>query len=108
MQPWLAPGLQQVVHAAQPLMEHMGPQFNDTMGYATKQLQGMEPLSLVALAAVATFVLFKLMGALRRIRSLVLLGVAVAYAWPRIAQYWPRIAELWPRLADMLHKQAAA
>ena len=39
------------------------------------------------------------------IRSLVLLGVAVAYAWPRIAQYWPRIAELWPRIADMLHKQ---
>ena len=64
----LGPGVQQLAHAAQPLWEHVGPHFNETIAYGSKQLQGMEPLSLVALAAVATFVVFKLLGALRRIR----------------------------------------
>jgi hypothetical protein len=27
-------------------------------------------------------------------RSLVLLGLAVAFVWPRLADYWPRIADM--------------
>lgn len=86
IQPAIAPAWEQLKDILQPVLRPMGEHVGPVLHQANTHLRQFEPVTIAALAVSGTFVLLKLAGALRRVTTVLLVGVAIAYAWPLVAE----------------------
>ena len=85
MGPYAEPALHQAQQLLKPALDNLPPAVTDAI---TKAVHGYEPMTLVVTGAVGSVVLLRLLGVLKRFTTMVMMGLAGAYAWPYVQEHF--------------------